>query len=67
MPQWNPPGTVVGPSSQRSCSECVQGFGAEKVTVALLDLLGHHAYVLTTRAESYRNRELRPKSTEAPA
>jgi len=36
--------------------EWVQVFGSEKLTTALLDRLGHHAHVLTTRGESYRTR-----------
>jgi DNA replication protein DnaC len=48
-------------------SEWVQVFGDEKLTVALLDRLGHHAHVLTTRGESYRTRKMRPKPTEASA
>jgi DNA replication protein DnaC len=32
-------------------------FGDEKLTTALLDRLGHHAHVLTTRGESYRTRK----------
>jgi DNA replication protein DnaC len=47
-------------------SEWVQVFGDEKLTVALLDRLGHHAQVLTTSGESYRTRRLRqPRSTGA--
>jgi DNA replication protein DnaC len=37
-------------------SEWVQVFGSEKLTTALLDRLGHHAHVLTTRGDSYRMR-----------
>ena len=37
--------------------EWVQVFGDEKLTTALLDYLGHHAHVLTTRGSSYRTRE----------
>jgi DNA replication protein DnaC len=37
-------------------SEWGQVFGDEKVTLALLDRLGHHAHVLTTKGESYRMR-----------
>lgn len=43
-------------------SEWVQVFGDEKLTTALLDRLGHHAQVLTTRGESYRTRK-RPKKS----
>ena len=42
-----------------SFSEWVQVFGDEKLTTALLDRLGHHAHVLTTRGASYRTRKIR--------
>jgi DNA replication protein DnaC len=32
-------------------------FGDEKLTIALLDRLGHYAHVLTTRGDSYRTRK----------
>ena len=45
-------------------SEWVQVFGEEKLTIALLDRLGHHAQVLTTKGESYRTRKLRQRHTQ---
>lgn len=44
-------------------SEWVQVFGDEKITTALLDRLGHHAEILTTRGQSYRTRK-RKKAEE---
>jgi DNA replication protein DnaC len=40
-------------------SEWVQVFGSEKLTTALLDRLGQHAHVITTRGPSYRTRARR--------
>jgi DNA replication protein DnaC len=40
-----------------SSGEWVEVFGDEKLTTALLDRLGHHAHVLTTRGDSYRTRK----------
>lgn len=42
--------------------EWVQVFGSEKLTTALLDRLGHHATVLTTKGDSYRTKKHRLKS-----
>lgn len=44
-------------------SEWVQVFGDEKLTTALLDRLGHHGHILTTRGESYRTRKRRAAKT----
>lgn len=42
-------------------SEWVQVCTDETLTTALLDRLGHHAQVLTTKGESYRTRRLRQR------
>ena len=47
-----------------SFGEWVQVFGDEKLTTALLDRLGHHAHVLTSRGSSYRTRKRREASEE---
>jgi DNA replication protein DnaC len=47
-------------------SEWVQVFGSEKLTTALLDRLGHHAHVLTTRGPSHRTRGRRRTTREKP-
>ena len=46
-------------------SEWVQVFGDEKLTTALLDRLGHHAEILTTRGDSYRTGQRR-RSRKTP-
>ena len=56
--------TIV--TTNLSFGEWVQVFGDEKLTVALLDRLGHHAQVLTTKGESFRTRKLRQRES-APA
>lgn len=45
--------------------EWVQVFGSEKLTTALLDRLGHHAEILTTKGSSYRTRRARKDTTDA--
>lgn len=45
--------------------EWVQVFGSEKLTTALLDRLGHHAEILTTKGSSYRTRRNRKETTDA--
>jgi DNA replication protein DnaC len=47
-----------------SFGEWVQVFEDEKLTTALLDRLGHHAHVLTTRGSSYRTRKRGNKKSE---
>jgi len=46
-------------------SEWVQVFGDAKLTTALLDRLGHHSHILTTRGISYRSR-IREQENVAP-
>lgn len=43
-------------------SEWVQVFVDEKLTTALLDRLGHHAHVLTTKGASYRTQKRKAKA-----
>lgn len=43
-------------TSNLSFGEWVQVFGDEKLTTALLDRLGHHSHILTTRGPSHRTR-----------
>ena len=49
--------TIV--TSNLAFGEWVQVFGSEKLTTALLDRLGQHAHVLTTKGPSYRTRSRR--------
>jgi DNA replication protein DnaC len=46
--------TIV--TSNLAFGEWVQVFGNEKLTVALLDRLTHHAHILTTKGSSFRMR-----------
>ena len=46
--------TVV--TSNLSFGEWVQVFGNEKLTLALLDRLTHHAHIITTKGDSFRLR-----------
>ena len=45
--------------------EWVQVFGDAKLTTALLDRLGHHSHILTTRGQSFRSRN-REKDAATP-
>ena len=45
-------------------SEWVQVFVDEKLTTALLDRLGHHAHVLTTKGVSYRTQRRKAKADQ---
>lgn len=47
-----------------SFGEWVQVFGEEKLTTALLDRLGHHAHILTSKGSSYRTRKRRGQRKE---
>lgn len=47
-----------------SFGEWVQVFGNEKLTTALLDRLGHHSHILTTRGSSYRTRKRQQQPSE---
>jgi DNA replication protein DnaC len=49
--------TVV--TSNLSFGEWVQVFGNEKLTLALLDRLTHHAHIVTTKGDSFRLRRRR--------
>jgi DNA replication protein DnaC len=44
-------------------SEWVQVFGDAKLTTALLDRLGHHSHILTTRGSSFRSRNREPEKS----
>jgi DNA replication protein DnaC len=57
--------TIV--TTNLSFSEWVQVFGDEKLTLALLDRLGHHAQVPTTKGDSYRTRKLRQRDVSPEA
>ena len=48
-------------------SEWVQVFGDAKLTTALLDRLGHHSHILTTRGPSYRSRNREREAGPGPA
>jgi DNA replication protein DnaC len=48
-----------------SFSEWVRVFGDEKLTTALLDRLGHHAHILTTKGSSFRTVSRRSKTAPA--
>ena len=47
-------------------SEWVGVFGDEKLTVALLDRLSHHAHILTTQGSSYRRRRRSQEEKTTP-
>ena len=49
--------TVV--TTNLAFSEWVQVFGSEKLTTALLDRLGHHSHILTTKGTSFRTTKRR--------
>jgi DNA replication protein DnaC len=44
--------------------EWVQVFGDAKLTTALLDRLGHHSHILTTKGSSFRSRNREREETE---
>ena len=47
--------------------EWVQVFQSEKLTTALLDRLGHHAHVITTKGDSYRTKRKKTDGDEKDA
>jgi DNA replication protein DnaC len=47
-------------------SEWVQVFCDEKLTTALLDRIGHHAHIITTKGASYRTQRRVKKSSAEP-
>lgn len=47
-------------------SEWVQVFGDPKLTTALLDRLGHHSHILTTKGPSYRTKSREEEATANP-
>jgi DNA replication protein DnaC len=57
--------TVV--TTNLAFSEWVQVFVDEKLTTALLDRLGHHAHVLTTKGSSYRTHKRKLKGGQEAA
>jgi DNA replication protein DnaC len=40
-----------------------ESFGDEKLTTALLDRIGHHAHIITTKGASYRTQRRAKKSS----
>jgi len=55
--------TIV--TSNLAFGEWVRVFGDEKLTMALLDRLGHHAHILTTTGSSYRTEKRRGRQEKA--
>lgn len=48
-------------------SEWVQVFCDEKLTTALLDRIGHHAHIITTKGASYRTQRRTKRGTSEPS